>query len=714
MFPGTWVLGKRLVMRLPCGARGPLSPVDLAAGEAGPERVRLVPFSVEGLMLNPAQAVAFLCSKARFCSGPGEPRAGADVRLGDDLRVWARAALLVLELLARGRFVSVVEKSPSGTYRAAWRLLLASRDAARLRALAAALPGVALGHQGSTAQELVTDFVQSCADGCVRAWVVDELCEEEEGAALLARAREGLGRAGRQGELFLRWLLALHGRGKRMRSRGPGLDDLEAAISSWLGPVWGEGGAFRTLFRLDPPEGDAAGEEVRAPGGRTTAAASPTGASGHWAVRFFLQGTDDPSLLVPAREVWAGGVEGLPGGGAWLQEKLLADLGRAARLFPPLERGLACACPEECLLDVHEAYRLLTEGAPLFEEYGFGVLLPAWWARGPTRPRLGIELRVRVPSGTARAGKLGMNSLLEYDWRVAVGDVTLDPDEFRRLVELKVPLVMVRGQWVELRPDEIRAALERWERRGGRMRLGEALRLGLEGSLDGVPVSVKAEGELAPLWEALPSARFRELPAPAGFRGQLRPYQVRGFSWLAFLRRLGMGACLADDMGLGKTIQLIALLLHDRETGQARGTTLLVCPTSLLGNWEREVRRFAPSLRVMVHHGPERAVGEEFARLAGEHDLVITSYSLVPRDIDTLRAVEWDGVVLDEAQNVKNPSARQAQAVRQLRSWYRVALTGTPVENHLGELWSIMDFLNPGYLGPAARFREEFAIPIER
>jgi len=196
--------------------------------------------------------------------------------------------------------------------------------------------------------------------------------------------------------------------------------------------------------------------------------------------------------------------------------------------------------------------------------------------------------------------------------------------------------------------------------------------------------------------------------------GKLRPYQVRGFSWLAFMRRWGLGACLADDMGLGKTPQTLALLLHERAQGWVRGPTLLICPTSVVGNWQREAARFAPSLRVLVHHGPGRADGERFVEEARAHDLVISSYALLSRDEARLAAVDWEGVVLDEAQNVKNSSTRQAQAARRLRARYRIALTGTPVENRLAELWAIMEFLNPGYLGSQESFRRHFALPIER
>ncbi|MFP4654053.1 MAG: DEAD/DEAH box helicase, partial [Phormidium sp.] len=204
------------------------------------------------------------------------------------------------------------------------------------------------------------------------------------------------------------------------------------------------------------------------------------------------------------------------------------------------------------------------------------------------------------------------------------------------------------------------------------------------------------------------------LPAPESFVGQLRPYQARGVGWLAFLERWGLGACLADDMGLGKTIQTIAFLQHLQAQEALTGPVLLVCPTSVLGNWEREVKKFGPSLSVQVHHGAKRAKGNLFISTAKQHDILITSYALVYRDLKLLKRISWRVLVLDEAQNVKNYQAKQAQAVRQLQSEFRIALTGTPVENRLAELWSILDVLNPGYLGDHGFFKRRFAIPIER
>jgi len=226
---------------------------------------------------------------------------------------------------------------------------------------------------------------------------------------------------------------------------------------------------------------------------------------------------------------------------------------------------------------------------------------------------------------------------------------------------------------------------------------------------------VTADGWLRGFLDRSAERRLIEpVPQPAAFSGTLRPYQQRGLSWLSFLTRNGCGACLADDMGLGKTVQVIAYLLAENERKCPATPTLLLCPTSIVGNWQREFARFAPDLTVTVHHGSNRACGDVFAAQAAGSDVTITTYPLAVRDRALLASVAWNCIILDEAQNIKNPSTKQAQAVRAFKASRRIALTGTPVENRLAELWSIMQFLNPGYLGTFDSFQSGFAVPIER
>ncbi|MGH3160557.1 MAG: DEAD/DEAH box helicase, partial [Streptosporangiaceae bacterium] len=471
---------------------------------------------------------------------------------------------------------------------------------------------------------------------------------------------------------------------------------LAAELDAWRDGAMIPAGPVRTCFRLAEP---AAPE------------ADP------WRVEFALQSADDPSLMVSAADVWSGLGAGLAAGGDPVEE-LLAGLGSAARLFGDLEDALREAAPALVEMDTMGAFRFLKETGPLLAGAGFGVLLPDWVRKA----RLGLKLttRSRTASGTSSAGaaaaRFGLGDLVDFRYDVAVGDQALDPDELAELARLKVPLVRLRGQWVELDDVHLKAALKFLERnQAGTMTAADALTagMGLESATadEQIPlVGVEADGWLGDLLSGQADHRLRPMPTPAGFSGELRPYQQRGLSWLSFLGELGLGGILADDMGLGKTIQLLSLV-----AGQPGGRpTLLVCPMSLAGNWQREAARFTPDLRVHVHHGADRLDGESLAEALAGADLVITTYGVATRDQAALGQVNWARVVCDEAQNIKNHATKQARAVRALPATARIALTGTPVENRLSELWSIMDFTNPGLLGPAERFRERYAVPIER
>jgi len=694
---------------------------DFLAEEPGdPESLNL--WQVDGLALPPLAALAFLNDLPR----PADlaPR----VALGADLCFWSLAGKFVLELLARQQFAPTLRQvypeqsirtqdttlaRQDGPFRALWVPVLdRPEDLRRVERLARAMPPVCRafppplgggkgGGDPPAPRALLKDFLGTVVDEAVRAWAPPLLQVVTRRDAPALRA----------------WLTALFRQRKRKGDGHPvadgmahDLEELHAEVARWLEQLLaGAEEPFRICLRLEPPV------PSTALGGETPIWVPSDG----WTLRFFLQARDDPSLLVPAGLVWRERGSTL----RYLdrrfdnpQERLLAGLGQAARLFPPLEAGLRAVRPEVCHLDAEQAYTFLREAAPLLEQSGFGVLVPQWWKK--RHRRLGV--RVTISSADSSKGILNLDTLVRFRWRLALGDQTLAPDEFAHLAALKLPLVQVRGEWVELQPEQIEAAIRFWEKRAAEeeMALRQALQMGLaeEGEIGDLPVvGMEAQGWIRDLLRRLSGGEpLAELPPPKGLVGQLRPYQVRGFSWLVFLRQWGLGACLADDMGLGKTVQTIALVLHDLEEGQADGPILVICPTSVVGNWAREIARFAPSLRVMVHHGSERASGETFVARAKQAHIVISTYALARRDEETLQEVEWAGVVLDEAQNIKNPAAKQTQAIRRLSASYRIALTGTPVENRLSELWSIMQFLNPGYLGSQKSFHTHFARPIER
>ena len=439
-------------------------------------------------------------------------------------------------------------------------------------------------------------------------------------------------------------------------------------------------------------------------------------------VRFLLQSPDDPSLLVPAADAWKATGRSLELLGRAFrdpQDALLEALGRASRLFAPIERALASARPEALELDPATAWTFLGEGAAALAEAGFGVIVPAELTAAGQR-RLRVRMRVggssKVAGAVAGASGVGLDELLTVDWQAVIGDDTLSARELAALARQKAPLVRHRGAWVAVDPSELDEIQRRLAGGPTQMSLREAVQAALAGeSQKGeLAVLVTAAGPFAQMMARLRASATTSLAPPDTLNATLRPYQERGLAWLATMAEMGLGACLADDMGLGKTIQLLAFLLRRAraEVGDPR-PALLVAPTSVIGNWEREVERFAPSLAVTAHHGAGRlrAAGD-FPRRPGA--LVVTSYGLLRRDAELLASVDWSVVALDEAQNIKNAASATARSARALRASHRFALTGTPVENRLAELWSILEFANPGLLGPLERFRRDFAVPIER
>jgi SNF2 family DNA or RNA helicase len=690
-------------LRLPTTATGPRPSPDLLHEWDLDEETPpvLAPWRVVGLWLPAAPALLALA---------GLPRADVlppAIALAADASYWRLAAALVLEALAAQKLApTLVPADATGrTLHARWLPVMdGPKDAPRLARLQAAMPPVCRAEAGAdrmpvSPRALLDTFLKTTADALARRW-----------------GRPATPRPRWDDDPVRRWLAALFSDDPTVDISPAQLQALAHGQRAWLRALQAAGdAAFRVAFRLEAPLQQAA------------AAAPLAGVSTHdWQLHYLLQARDDPSLLVPAETVWKTRGNVLKQLGRRFeqpQEKLLAGLGYAARVFSPIAGSLKSARPTSLSLDTGQAYTFLRETAPLLEEAGFGLLVPPWWNKPGTR--LGVRLHLRPSKGASAdviaSGKLAFENLVNYQWELSLGDTPLTRAEFEALAALKSPLVQIRGQWVQLDAEQIEAAIRFWETQHaeGDIGLQEALQLGLgaEAAGGGLPVDgVSAEGWLAGWLERFTRREeLAELPPPAGLRATLRPYQRYGYSWLAFLRRWRLGACLADDMGLGKTIQTITLLLREKEEqGRLAGPTLLVCPTSVVTNWEREVRRFAPALTTLTHHGPNRLRGAEFVQAAQGVDMVLSSYAVVRRDVEMLQPVAWLGVILDEAQNIKNPAARQTQAVRQMRSDFRLALTGTPVENRLSELWSIMHFLNPGYLGARQAFRQDFALPIER
>ncbi|MEW6209808.1 MAG: SNF2-related protein [Acidobacteriota bacterium] len=1142
-----------VTLLLPTAADAPL-PSPYMFFDRDRAGAKLARWEATAIALAPPDALDFLLS-----IGEGNP----PIRTGESLRFFSEAAKLSLEMVARGRAIPSLTKRDD-RFIAVWRAAPDEEDIRRLSALARAMPASCRAEstdtRGRPPSDILNDMIERIVDAEIRRALTEPLIR----------------RRGKKVDAAQAWLAALSSADGIIEASESDLLKLQKQIVEWgRSTVSDSQATLRTCFRLSEPM---VAEKISKKGDDS------------WRVEFLLQATDDRSLLVPADVVWKTKGNALKFSSRKLenpQEKLLHDLGRATRLYPSLETALRTVRPAEMKLDINGAYNFLRETAPLLEQSGFGVLVPAWWRKPSSR--LGVRLKTSPQSKkVVSSGLLGLDSIVEYRWQVALGDEELSFEDFMKLASLKVPLVKVRGQWVELKQEEIEAALDFFSKRNesGEMTAGEAMRigLGLDSAQVGLPVTgVEAKGWMKNLFEG-DKQNIKSVKTPAGFVGSLRPYQERGLAWLSFLNGLGLGACLADDMGLGKclsadsliavngmliraediwnrysgevsfdgegywadpaeslfansidersgrivqtrikklyrqrvneplrkisledgssvtitrrhklltdkgwtnelhsgdyvcvpaktvwqgkpedpdlikflawqiaegyesprvasvtitqkntstleelreclirlsekhgikinnpsikiptngkatylrinsaqyrrflesrgyewgrpsreksippfvmqadkdsvrlflrnyfdaeasavesmrcveistaspllinqlahllrrfgiwmrtssknkratngtgifrtyyagimggnaarkfrqeigfadankqarlericqhkcntnvegipasrlvadaiadtglpvrhlgmhntiyingtqqfsrfslervaasvdsilsgeserkyrtlkpskwtsqtlevysrldttrlaamrddlrrlldqevyycrikdiseidydgwvydfeierhhnfvannilchnTAQLLALLLNERQNGEREktGPTLLVCPMSVVGNWQREAAKFAPRLRLYVHHGTERLSGSRFAAVAKKNDLVVTTYALAARDRKLFEEMEWTRVALDEAQNIKNPSAKQTQSVRSFRAAHRVALTGTPVENRLSELWSIMQFLNPGLLGSANDFHTRFATPIER
>ncbi|MDJ0395721.1 DEAD/DEAH box helicase [Rhodococcus sp. G-MC3] len=461
-----------------------------------------------------------------------------------------------------------------------------------------------------------------------------------------------------------------------------GTQQISALLDKWRGSLSVDEPSL--VLRLIEPDDESEGEDF--------------GEESYWTLQVCLRSDGEAPVPVPMnRRV-----------DATLLSTAVRKLGEAVAAYPRLRDLPSLPDSLDLLLPTSVVIDLVEHGATALQASGTTVLLPRAWTR------LDPSMRLRVDSpGVTKAAEnrsVGMDELVSYDWQLQLGDMVLTEAEMNKLAVSKGDLVKLRGQWVFADGNQLaRAARYVAEHHGDGTPLSKLMRELTLAEPPPAPIEeITASGWAATLLE--PNAKPEPIPLPDGVHATLRPYQQRGLEWLAFMSRLGLGAVLADDMGLGKTLQVLALLAHE----QSPTPTLLVAPMSVVGNWQREAAKFTPALRVMVHHGPARLKDDDLDKAIAEHDLVVTTYALMAKDRAQLAEQNWRRVVLDEAQHIKNSGTVQARAALAIPADHKLALTGTPVENRLDELRSILDFANPGMLGRPSDFRKRFSVPIER
>ncbi|MDQ0173520.1 DEAD/DEAH box helicase [Paenibacillus tundrae] len=724
------------------------NPMRNAAEAKGTKRRQLLGRTLEGLAMSPKDTFKLLLHWDDSILN------AAGIQAGEEIKYWVKAAEFTQELLLRGEIAPAAEfaaktgarrRTGQETLTGVWRpRLLHEADVERFRELAEAMPPIGLSAPGAYAssepesrEEAGATVLFSFMSGMVHAVVTGEL---ESMDSEMSRYRTQFRRGSSPvSELWWNSLISMfrpvtvQGATEELTEfmeiiQDAGGTSMPLMRTEEIAPTEGE---IKLVLRLEPPLGEL--ETL-------------------WGITFWVDSVQEPGLRLPARTIWAHPERDLDRGKvqyAAIAEQLLMALGYATELAPELETALLEPRPEGIKLSQQAFFEFLTHAVPRLQKSGVTVLMPSRWSRaGKRRAGLRLQMLNRGTEQTPSApSALGMEQLVAFKAEPMIDGKPVTPEELATLAEATVPYVMFRGEWIEVDTKEIRQVLRYMKKEEEQyMPLSEWLHLAAEEGEDaawkGLSVfGAESEGLLSFLLDGQVLRSIEPRQVPKELHGELRPYQERGYQWLSAMRELGFGVCLADDMGLGKTIQVITCLLdlkheeqliaaqeaeeNDGETFEMRadGTSewgaaaysqgvhlpaLIVCPTSLLGNWQRELKRFAPDLTLYIHHGGQRLHGSAFQAEAQAHDIVLTTYHLAGRDGPDLASLQWSTVVLDEAQYIKNYRTKQAQSVMRLSAPHRIAMTGTPVENRLSELWSIFQFLNPGYLGTASSFRQRY------
>ncbi|MDR2338350.1 MAG: DEAD/DEAH box helicase [Deltaproteobacteria bacterium] len=639
------------------------------------------------------------------------------LRFDQSVLFWLEMTKFILDLITRGKFIpGIIDKNKSH-----WHIIIHEPyDLERLEIFKKNIPAFCNGYiqtatENLVIQDLVDSFISIIGDALIKNFLKRQNLAPTINPNIVTSNKINI---------ILEWLKNLSN--PNQINTYTEEQNLEFQLLSHKLKLWGkkllsdsQQVELITGFKLKSPEGipnlNSTTEKI-------------------WRLEFFLTSSSDKTKYIYPEQIWSNSSEilnDLDYTPEEIENKFIKSLGNACNLFPPLKEGLMRPFPSYTMLTTAEAYFFLKEASPLLEQAGFYLQLPNWWTHPQSQVGLTLDLVdfKDHPKTKGHKSFFSVNQLIYCSWKIMAGKQVFEVEEFKQLMNSGEALVNLDGNWIELNHKQLKKTLDFIEQNKGakQMSISEVLRLGYGLTLNEsiLPIiNFTATGWLQALVNST-EGTYEKLAQPKSFKGELRPYQKDGMSWMYFLQSLGMGACLADDMGLGKTIQFLALLLTEKEKNYQSGPTLLIVPMSTLNNWMNEIKNFTPSLKAYLHHGQLRHLGNEFLKRIKNSDIIITTYNLVFRDKDFISSVNWGCIALDEAQNIKNLSTKQTQSIRNLVEQQlhnpertsicqRVALTGTPMENHLEELWSIMDFLNPGYLGTISSFRSKFALPIER
>lgn len=623
-------------------------------------------------------------------------------------------------LLERGRFLPDVRETNIAygekKYDSMWRPLLMGEDAEYFGMLTDMMPVVLRTmspRPDASSAVVLGDFFDYIMDSMVRqAWSGKYKPSDDRGRSRGGVAKDLVDKASMQLDALL---AERKKRGKLVSALNP--HALWSRSLGWLGDAEGLTVSLESIYPDVREWWNRFEWFAKAPFKMCVRLSEMPDSNGDWSLDYSLK-LLQTGEIIPASEVWTSPDNFADEvSGDYMRRYMLLLLGRIGAVVPAVLRSLERPAPTGCQLALSDTSDFLDYQAQTLIAMGVNVAYPDWW-----RPRsIGrLTVRGRLVAGTVDpsvfAYTVWSNNVparderLSFEWRMALDGLLLSTDEENLVRDGGFPLVNIRGRWVFIHRDQLSDVCGHVASLPKKLTAGEAVRLAvrdqyIDGFVD-API-------LEQVYDALRTGQSRVvLSTPRTMNGEMRPYQTLGYSWMAFLTSLGLGACLADDMGLGKTLQTLALIQHHRDMGDDR-PVLVVCPTSVLENWRLEAERFFPGMSIHIHHGRGRDRGEDFRRSAHGANVVLTSYALLQRDASMMQDVDWLGMALDEAQNIKNPDTQQSRACRSIKADWRVVLTGTPIENHVGDLWSIMEFLMPGMLGSRRFFRNEFVKPIQ-